>query len=187
MLLPQLAQLQKQGGVAAADRFMWQTTAWLTAVMAMFFAVVVLTSSWLVPAVYGSQYVGTQHPLVVLTLAQVISGASLPAARALFVMQRPDQVFKSHLVGIIVNVALGIPMVHWWGVAGAAYATLLGATLKALLGGAWYFSHVQPQLSDSGRSEAGGAVIARVARAAALSSRGRKPALPVTTLAEEVP
>ncbi|HEX6962806.1 MAG TPA: lipopolysaccharide biosynthesis protein [Lacipirellula sp.] len=146
ILLPQFVQLQKQGGASAADRFMWQATGWLTAVMVAFFVVVAATSAWLVPAVYGPAYVGTQHALVVLTLAQVIAGASLPAARALFVMQRPDQVFASHLAGIVVNVALGIPMVHYWGITGAAYATLIGGALKALLGMAWYLVQVRREI-----------------------------------------
>jgi O-antigen/teichoic acid export membrane protein len=146
ILLPQFVQLQKREGAAAADRFMWQATGWLTAVMIAFFLLVAVTSAWLVPAVYGPAYVGTQHALLVLTLAQVLAGASLPAARALFVMQRPDQVFVSHLVGIVVNIALGIPMVHYWGITGAAYATLTGAALKAVLGMAWYLVQVRREI-----------------------------------------
>jgi O-antigen/teichoic acid export membrane protein len=151
MLLPEFVQLQKRGGVAAANRFMWQATGWLTAVMVAFFVAVVATSAWLVPAIYGDSYGGTQHALVILTLAQVIAGASLPAARALFVMQRPDQVFTSHLIGIVVNIALGVPMVHWWGITGAAYATLIGAALKAGLGVVWYLIHVTGRLRDEAR------------------------------------
>jgi O-antigen/teichoic acid export membrane protein len=148
ILLPQLVQLQKQGGVVAADRLMWQATAWLTAVMVVFFMVVVATSSSLVAWVYGPQFYGTQHALIVLTLAQVVAGASLPAARALFVMQRPEQVFKSHLVGIVANLALGVPMVYYWGITGAAYATLIGAILKAGLGGWWYVTQVRRELAE---------------------------------------
>jgi O-antigen/teichoic acid export membrane protein len=185
MLLPEFVQLQKRGGVAAADRFMWQATGWLTAVMVAFFIVVAATSSWLVPAVYGDQYFGTQHALVILTLAQVIAGASLPAARALFVMQRPDQVFSSHLVGIVVNIVLGIPMVHWWGITGAAYATLIGAALKACLGIGWYLLHVRGQLASREaaieRDSAAGGMQSPISGA-----RGaRTPALVATSMPEE--
>jgi O-antigen/teichoic acid export membrane protein len=151
LLLPQFAQALKQGGTAAADRLMWQATSWLTAVMSVFLAVVIICSSWLVPSIYGSQFVGTQHALIVLTLAQVVGGASLPAARALFVMERPDQVFISHLVGIVVNMGLGLPMVYYWGVTGAAYATLIGAVLKAVMGGYWYYAHVHGQRTANDR------------------------------------
>jgi O-antigen/teichoic acid export membrane protein len=126
---------------------MWQATTWLTAVMGVFFIVIAATSAWLVPAIYGPKFVGTQHALIVLTLAQVVAGASLPAARALFVMQRPDQVFASHLAGIVVNLGLGLPMVYSWGIVGAAYATLIGAVLKAGLGGYWYFAQVRGQVT----------------------------------------
>ena len=146
ILLPQFVQLQKQGGVAAANRLVWQATGWLTAVMLLFFVVVSATSAWIVPWVYGPLYVGTQQAVIVMALAQVVAGASLPAARALFVMQRPDQVFTSHLVGIIANIALGLPMVYFWGFTGAAYATLIGAVLKAVLGNWWYYVEVRQQL-----------------------------------------
>jgi O-antigen/teichoic acid export membrane protein len=187
MLLPEFVQLQKRGGVAAADRFVWQATGWLTAVMIAFFTVVAATSSWLVPAVYGDQYLGTQHALVILALAQVVAGVSLPAARALFVMQRPDQVFRSHLVGIVVNIVLGIPMVHWWGITGAAYATLIGAALKACLGVGWYLIHVRSQLGGQEAS------IVEVSATRGIwpqigGARGaRTPALVATSMPEEGP
>jgi O-antigen/teichoic acid export membrane protein len=149
ILLPQFVQLRRAGGVAAADRLVWQATGWLTAVMAAFFVVVVVTSAWIVPWVYGPAYVGTQQALIVLTLAQVVAGVSLPAARALFVLQRPDQVFASHLAGIVANIALGLPMAYRWGFEGAAYATLVGAVLKAVLGMWWYHVEVRAQLTSS--------------------------------------
>ncbi len=147
ILLPQFVQLQKQGGVEAANRLVWHATGWLTTVMLLFFVVVAATSAWIVPWVYGPLYVGTQHAVIVMALAQVVAGASLPAARALFVMQRPDQVFTSHLVGIIANLALGLPMVYLWSFTGAAYATLIGTVLKAALGNWWYYLEVRRQLA----------------------------------------
>jgi O-antigen/teichoic acid export membrane protein len=146
ILLPQFVQELKQRGAAAADRLMWHATAWLSGVMAIYFAAIVAVSPWIVPAVYGAKYAGTQHALIVLTLAQVFAGASLPAARALFVLHRPDQVFYSHLVGIIINLTLGVTLTRSAGITGAAYATLAGAVLKAGLGLWWYLAEARRQL-----------------------------------------
>ncbi len=151
ILLPQFVQELKQRGAAAADHLMWQATGWLSGVMLTYFGVIVATSAWIVPALYGSKYQGTQHAVIVLTLAQVFVGASLPAARALFVLHRPDQVFFSHLSGIVINLTLGVALVESWGIVGAAYATLGGAAIKAAFGMWWYLSEARRQLATAGR------------------------------------
>jgi O-antigen/teichoic acid export membrane protein len=149
ILLPQFVQELKQRGAAAADHLMWQATGWLSAVMLAYFAVIVATSAWIVPAIYGGEYEGTQHAVIILTLAQVFAGASLPAARALFVLHRPDQVFLSHLAGIVINLTLGVALVESSGIVGAAYATLAGAIIKAVLGIWWYLAEARRQLAES--------------------------------------
>jgi O-antigen/teichoic acid export membrane protein len=149
ILLPQFVQELKQRGAAAADRLMWQASGWLSGVMLAYFGVIVVTSAWIVPAFYGAEYQGTQHAVIVLTLAQVFAGASLPAARALFVLHRPDQVFLSHLAGIVINLTLGVALVQSWGIVGAAYATLAGAVIKAVLGIWWYLAEARRQLAEA--------------------------------------
>lgn len=149
ILLPQFVQELKQRGAAAADHLMWQATGWLSGVMLAYFSVIVVTGAWIVPAFYGAKYQGTQHAVIVLTLAQVFAGASLPAARALFVLHRPDQVFMSHLAGIVINLTLGVALVQSWGIVGAAYATLAGAVIKAVLGIWWYLAEARRQLAEA--------------------------------------
>jgi O-antigen/teichoic acid export membrane protein len=170
ILLPQFVQELKQRGAAAADHLMWQATGWLSGVMLAYFGAIVATSAWIVPAFYGEEYQGTQHAVIVLTLAQVFAGASLPAARALFVLQRPDQVFISHLAGIVINLTLGIALVQSWGIVGAAYATLAGAVLKAWLGIWWYLGEARRQLaaqhSDVGSTSSSSSIIASIAEPA---------------------
>lgn len=153
ILLPQFARELKERGPAGADGLMWQATGWLSGVMAVYFAIIVATSAWIVPAIYGADYQGTQHALIVLTLAQVFAGASLPAARALFVLHRPEQVFYAHLAGIVINLTLGVALVESWGITGAAYATLAGAVFKAGLGLWWYLVEARRQLKEQGLGE----------------------------------
>jgi O-antigen/teichoic acid export membrane protein len=166
ILLPQFVQEFKQRGAAAADRLMWQATGWLSGVMLAYFGAIVATSAWIVPAFYGGEYQGTQHAVIVLTLAQVFAGASLPAARALFVLHRPDQVFISHLAGIVINLTLGIALLQSWGITGAAYATLAGAVLKAGLGIWWYLGEARRQLAadhgDVGSTNSSSSIVASI-------------------------
>ena len=149
ILLPQFVRELKDRGAAAADRLMWQATTWLSGVMLGYFVVVVGVSSWIVPFVYGPKYGGTQHALIVLTLAQVFVGASLPAARALLVLHRPDQVFYSRLAGVVLNMTLGAAFVSQWGIVGAAYATLIGAIVNATLDIVWYQAEARRKLAPA--------------------------------------
>jgi O-antigen/teichoic acid export membrane protein len=154
ILLPEFAQVERKAGVRAADRLMWQATGWLTAVMTAFLLVVVAFSGALVPLAYGDEFTGTAHPLVVLALATWLTGVSLPSARALLVLKRPDQVCWAHLAGILVNFAIAWPLIVSWGVVGAAYAALFGAALKAGLGGWWYLVEIRKQLSAEAEATA---------------------------------
>lgn len=148
MLVPQMAHLERRSGLMETDRLVRQATGWLTATMMAYAAVVILFSAQLVPWIYGEKFTNTQHPLIVLVLAWAITGATLPAARALLVIKRPDQMLWSQLAGIAVNLALGLPMVYQWGAAGAAYAALFGSAIKGVLGNWWYATGVRRLLDD---------------------------------------
>ena len=149
LLLPQFAAAAAKGGAAAADRLMWQATAWLVAAMTLFTLAVGGVSGSIVPWLYGSEYLGSQTPLVLLLLAQLVIAASLPAARALVALRRPDMDFVSHAAGIAINLTAGLPLVLWWGITGAAAAGLLGATVKAALTAVFYTREMRARRSDA--------------------------------------
>jgi O-antigen/teichoic acid export membrane protein len=75
ILLPQFAAAEEQKRLADADRLMWQATAWMTLVMTLFTLAVASVSGSIVPRLYGSEFVGTQWPLLLLLVAQLISAA----------------------------------------------------------------------------------------------------------------
>jgi O-antigen/teichoic acid export membrane protein len=147
LLLPQFAAAEDKGGVAAADRLMWQATAWITLVMAAFTLTLACLSAGLVPWIYGPEYVGTQTPLVLLLLAQLVAAAAMPAARALVALQRPNLDFVCQASGIILNLAAGVPLVIGWGISGAALSGLLAAIIKAALTAVFYKGEVRRRLA----------------------------------------
>jgi O-antigen/teichoic acid export membrane protein len=157
LLIPQFVHAEKEGGVAAAHRLMWQATCWLTAVMLPFCLVVAVLGDRLILWVYGSTFLvvpGVGHALFVLALSQLLNGVSLPSARALFALRGADKVFASQMIGIVVNLALGLPMVEQWGIVGAAYAALIGSTLKAVLGAWWYVNGTRRAAAIEAKVEA---------------------------------
>jgi O-antigen/teichoic acid export membrane protein len=149
LLLPQLASVEDKGGVAAADRLMWQATAWITLIMAVFTLSVAAVSGWLVPWVFGAEYLGTQATLILLLLAQLISAASMPAARALVALQRPNLDFICQAAGIVLNLVAGVPLVIGWGISGAALSGLLAAALKAALTAVFYRREIRARRQPS--------------------------------------
>jgi O-antigen/teichoic acid export membrane protein len=149
LLLPQFAAAEDNGGVAAADRLMWQATAWIALVMAAFTLVMGSLSAYLTPWIYGPEYVGTQTTLVLLLIAQLIAAAAMPAARALVALQRPDLDFACQASGIVLNLAAGVPLVVVWGIQGAALSGLLAAAIKASLTAVFYTREVNRRLAVS--------------------------------------
>jgi O-antigen/teichoic acid export membrane protein len=149
LLLPQLASVEDKGGVAAADRLMWQATAWITLIMAVFTLSVAAVSGWLVPWVFGAEYLGTQATLILLLLDQLISAASMPAARALVALQRPNLDFICQAAGIVLNLVAGVPLVIGWGISGAALSGLLAAALKAALTAVFYRREIRARRQPS--------------------------------------
>jgi O-antigen/teichoic acid export membrane protein len=146
MLVPELVHLQHREGVRSARRLMRQATGLLTGVMFAFFLAVAVLSGSLLPWIYGDKFAGfagTAQTLIVLAAAQLINGASLPASRALLVFRRPKEIFTAQVVGIVANLALGVPMVAYWGIVGAAYATFTGSALRAGLIAWWYVQQVR--------------------------------------------
>jgi O-antigen/teichoic acid export membrane protein len=152
ILLPQFAAAEEQKRLADADRLMWQATAWMTLVMALFTLAVGSVSGSIVPRLYGPEFVGTQWPLLLLLVAQLISAASMPAARALVALQRPDLDFVCQLAGIVLNLAAGVPLVLEWGITGAAWSSVLAAVTKAALTAVFYTRELRARSTSDAES-----------------------------------
>lgn len=149
ILIPKLAQQGVDGGPRAIDRLVRRASGWLTVFMSTFLLTICLLSPWIVVWVYGPKYANTVHPLIVLALAHWCIGSTVPAARALLVLKRPEQAFKSHMAGIVVSTLCVLPLVLRWGIVGAAYAVLLGASAKAVLVITWYVLDLREKLQET--------------------------------------
>lgn len=154
VLVPELVHVQRYAGVAATRRLTRQATLALGGVMVAFCAGVAAVSDQLVPWVYGDKFAGfegTAATLMVVALSQLVAGAALPASRALLVFNCPQAIFYSQLTGIVVSIALGIPLIVRMGIVGAAYASLAGAAARAVLVAWNYRQAVTDQTSESRR------------------------------------
>jgi O-antigen/teichoic acid export membrane protein len=178
LIVPQLAHVDRRGGLVATDRLVRQASLWLSAAMIAYAAAVYMVSERVVPWIYGDQFHNTQHCLMVLVMSWAIAGTALPVARALLVLKLPDRGFWANLAGIIANLALGMPFVMRWGATGAAYSALIGSVLAAGLACAWYVIEVRRRFGNgSAPSSFGSALPAAALQLAESATRA--------TLAEE--
>jgi O-antigen/teichoic acid export membrane protein len=136
VLVPELVHARAQGGVEAVRRVVRTAAGAMSAVMGMFCLGVAAVSSSVLFWVYGDEFAGvsgTAAAIVALAVGQFLAGASLPAARALVALERPQAVFASQLAAIVANFCLGVPLIAGWGIAGAAYASLAGMAVRAAI------------------------------------------------------
>ena len=147
IVVPQIVHQEQEGGVRAVDRFVAQTTAWLTATLAAYSLAMCAMSTFIVQWIYGSGYSNTAHTLIVLSVAQVLLACNLPSARALMVFKRADLAFWSQLASLAPTAILGAILIPGFGPVGAAYALLTGAAVKVATTYWPYRTEVQRRLT----------------------------------------
>jgi O-antigen/teichoic acid export membrane protein len=154
ILLPQIVERHESGGIERTHRFVRQSTAWIGVGLGVNLLALTALSKWLVAWIYGGEYGGTGHPLVVLAAAQLLLGVNLPEARALMALQRTDRMFWSQVTGLAATVILAPPLALRFGIIGAAYASFFGALAKTWTTHVWYEREVVEQRRRSTQSVA---------------------------------
>jgi O-antigen/teichoic acid export membrane protein len=113
------------GGRPSLQRIM-RSTSWLFVVAMMPACIAILIwGGWIVAAFYGSDYAGTGPVASLLMLNVVPVGLSVIASRGLFAVERADVDFRVNLIPLAMAAAVGVPMIRFYGAAGAAAAAFL--------------------------------------------------------------
>jgi O-antigen/teichoic acid export membrane protein len=141
IMVPQIVREEEQGGVEAVQLYVRRATIWMVLCMGAYAALLCTVSGAIVPWLYGPEFTGTGHTLVVLAISQVFLGLGVPSARALMALRRPDKVFWAQLISFAITLALSVPLIAWLGAVGAAYAFAVGAAVK-LVATSWAYNGV---------------------------------------------
>lgn len=128
---PKTAHAFARGGLGELRRVVLSSMLAIVAIMGLFGLVVLFLGGWLVALLYGAKYAGYGHIVSILVIGRVITSAALATNCGLLAVERPDAVFKSHLICVLVTVLLGIPLVWFYSVLGAAVAMVGSTTIGA--------------------------------------------------------
>lgn len=106
--------------------------------LALLGLVVLIGVVYLLPSVFGVEYVESRGPLIFLIIGQLIFLISLPVHQAIFYyFARPDIFLWLSLVHLTLMLAIGPVLITQFGIVGAAIAVALGSLINFLIPAFW--------------------------------------------------
>ncbi len=132
VLAPRSAEAFAESGLAGLRRVVKQTTVGLVLVMGVFATFLVFGGDFLVRSFFGTDYGGQQAVVALLAMSELAYASMLGAASGLTVLERSDLLFRSHLIGILVTVAMAFALIGEYGLPGAAAAQLAGTAIGSV-------------------------------------------------------
>lgn len=97
------------------------------------FAAFGVAAPWLIPALFGHEWSRAINCYSILALATVLNAPSVILGTFLLSRGRNVQTFLAAIVSVVVLTATAIPLVHWLGVTGFAWASVLALVDTVLL------------------------------------------------------
>jgi len=147
VLAPTLARLHSEKDL---ERLQWILG---VAAIAMFgsalaaLVIIALAGKPLLVAIFGSSYAPAWKPLALLTAAQAVNGFFGVGWVFLSMSGGERMLTRSFAVSVAVSLVVAVPLIAWWGAAGAAGAALVGAFVQNLL--AWRGVRTHSSLESS--------------------------------------
>ena len=86
---------------------------------------------WILPAIFGADYAPGVAPLQVLSAGALFVFATWILHAAAISIDLERRLLITTIVGLTANVALNLAFIPHWGIAGAAWATVLAEALTA--------------------------------------------------------
>lgn len=119
-----------EGGLRHATDYVYRLTLLLGV---GFIGLIVLTSDWIVPAVFGADFRPSIQPLQILVFAGVVQALVELTNHSLYGLGRTFAPFVAMVVAIAIIGGAGFLLVPIYGVSGASWATLAGNCIALIL------------------------------------------------------
>ncbi len=127
---PQAAHAYAEGR-PALNRIVRRFTVLAFAAMCGFFVAILFLGEWLLRLIYDGKYSGHGSTVTILALHYVLASLNRPVNCGLMAIERSDVVFRSYLLAGAVTLGLGVPLVYFVGVNGAAWALVATTAVTA--------------------------------------------------------
>lgn len=128
---PKIAHIQGDDGVWAMRRYVYRSSLHFVSLLLPFALLVWFFGNFFIQHLYGPGFVGHEVVVRILAANVLLLGAVFSITRGFFVLQRADLDTYVNILAIASLFLLGLPMVRWYGVVGAA----IGLTATAALTG----------------------------------------------------
>jgi O-antigen/teichoic acid export membrane protein len=134
VIYPRLAMANQEAGTKEVTQLYEKAVGLIVALVLPMVAVVLCFAEPIVVLIAGQQYASAAPLLTILVLAVMIKPWGRLFGITLDAIGRPKMNFMLLLAGLVVNIGLNALFLYWWGLRGAAFATLLSMTLMIVTG-----------------------------------------------------
>jgi O-antigen/teichoic acid export membrane protein len=110
----------------------------------------VLAGRWFLAMLFGQEYIGTAMTLALLTVGQLINLIAGPVHQVLIMTSHEDKATKGWALAVGINVSLNAIFIPWWGIEGAAIATLVSMVVWNILLAVWIYKELSIYMSVLG-------------------------------------
>jgi O-antigen/teichoic acid export membrane protein len=131
VLAPRLAHADGQNDAAGIRRLVWTSTGILAAVVGSYCTLLLIWGDEVVALCYGTQFTGQHWTIITCTLAMFAGVMGTCVSHGLWVMQRNDFNFRASLIGMIVTLAIAVPLLDTGGAVAANCGLLAGNAVLA--------------------------------------------------------
>jgi O-antigen/teichoic acid export membrane protein len=130
LILPYSARvLHARGNAAGTGIVLRRMTLLFASCAALYWASLLLFQGTAFRILYSGRYMEVTYLLPVVALASVAGSAFFGPSIVLRSMESPSSIFAAVSVSSCVSIAIGVPLTHAWGLAGAVWSIVLSETL----------------------------------------------------------
>ncbi len=132
ILTPKSAQVFHQSGRHAMLQMIVQWGSIIAWMMGGFALFIIVFGEPILLTVYGPDYAGTRLTLALLAIALWIHAIGYACGSGLYVLERTKDNFWADVISTVLTLIVSAPLVIYWGINGAAMATLVALGSGAL-------------------------------------------------------
>lgn len=125
---PKIIKVRADKGVSAMDRLVRHACLILGCAAALFILFVFIAGEWLIRAIYGAEFSGLGTIVAIISISTLPVFAGAPLQLGTLAMNKPQINPQFHAASLVTTIAIGTPLVFFFGETGAAFGYALATT-----------------------------------------------------------
>jgi len=129
LMLPTIADERKKYGLENMKKTLFHGMLMLSIFYLLWLIITFFVGEKIVTLFYSNKYTNTGYILFLLVLGSFFAGISVPITACFEALERPDLSLKSQLLGIVVTVIVGVPLVYYFSLVGVAISITVSSVV----------------------------------------------------------